>query len=74
MEAGVGRHLPGGEADVAHSHGERLAAAPRGAEQGLLGHLAEGSDDRHAGTCGSHSQRFSFINESLCQNVFFISK
>lgn len=52
MEAGVGSHLPRGEADVAHSHRQGLAAAPRGAEQGLLGHLAEGSDDRHVGTCG----------------------
>lgn len=52
MEAGVGCHLPRGEADVAHSHGQGLAAAPRGAEQGLLGHLTEDSDDRHAVTCG----------------------
>lgn len=52
MEAGVRRHLSRGEADVAHSHRQGLAAAPRGAEQGLLGHLAEGSDNRHAGVCG----------------------
>lgn len=51
VEAGVRRHLPRGEADVAHSHRQGLAAAPRGAEQGLLGHLAEGSDNRHDGTC-----------------------
>lgn len=60
MEAGVRRHLPGGEADVAHSHRQGLAAAPRGAEQGLLGHLAEGSDDRHAGTCGVKEGVHSF--------------
>lgn len=49
MEAGVRRDLSRGEADVAHSHGEGLAAARRSAEQGLLGHLAEGSDDGHVG-------------------------
>lgn len=46
MEAGVRGDLPRGEADVAHSHGERLAAR-WSAEEGLLGHLAEGSDDGH---------------------------
>lgn len=50
MEAGVRGDLPRGEADVAHSHGEGLAAARRRAEQGLLGHLAEGSDDGHVGS------------------------
>lgn len=49
VEAGVWCDLPGGEADVAHSHSEGLAAARRRAEQGLLGHLAEGSDDGHVG-------------------------
>lgn len=47
MEAGVGRDLTRGEADVAHSHGEGLAATRWSAEQRLLGHLAEGSDDGH---------------------------
>lgn len=51
VEAGIRRHLARGEADVSHRHCEGLAAAPRGAEQGLLGHFAEASDDRHAGTC-----------------------
>lgn len=50
MEACIGSDLPRGEADVSYSHHQGLAAAPRGAEQSLLGHLTEGSDDRHAGT------------------------
>lgn len=57
MEAGIRSHLPRGEADVAHGHCQGLAAAPRGAEQRLLGHLAEGSDDRHAGTCGGEKKK-----------------
>lgn len=56
MEAGVRRDLPGGEADVAHSHSEGLAAARRGAEQGLLGHLAEDSDDGHVGVWGKEKR------------------
>lgn len=52
MEAGIRCHLSWGEADVAYSHSEGLAAAPGGAEQGLLGHLSECSDNGHAGTCG----------------------
>lgn len=49
MEAGIRCDLPRGEADVAHSHREGLAAAGGSAEQGLLGHLAEGPDDGHVG-------------------------
>lgn len=49
VEAGVRRDLSRGEADVAHRHGEGLAAAGRSAEQRLLGHLAERSDDGHVG-------------------------
>lgn len=67
MEAGVRRHLPGGEADVAYSHRQGLAAAPGGAEQGLLGHLAEGSDDRHAGTCGGKECVHAFGRHLGCE-------
>ncbi len=63
MEAGVRRHLPGGEADVAYSHCQWLAAAPGGAEQGLLGHLAEGSDDRHDGTCRGEKNMFMLLDD-----------
>lgn len=51
VEAGIRRNLARGEADVAYSHHQGLATTPWGAKQGLLGHLAEGSDKRHAGTC-----------------------
>lgn len=65
VKAGVRRHLTWGEADVAYSHCQWLAAAPRGAEQGLLGHLAEASDDRHAGTWGrTRVWHLSFSNST----------
>lgn len=50
MEAGVRCYLAWGEADAAYSDGEGLTATCGGAEEGLLGHFAEASDDRH-GIC-----------------------
>lgn len=63
VEAGVRGDLPGGEADVSHGHGEGLAAARRRAEQGLLGHLAEGSDEGHICVWGRGGKRRFIFSE-----------
>lgn len=84
MEAGIRRHLSRREADVAYGHRQGLAAAPWGAEQGLLGHLAEGSDNRHVGTFGGGGNVFTLLSDictvkfhrrqlnPVCQFVFFL--
>lgn len=73
VKAGIRRHLTRREADAAHSHSEGLAATPWGAEQGLLGHFAEGSDDRHAGICKEENGDYTSQYTSAV-NSFFIFK
>ena len=62
MEAGVGCHLPRGEAYVAYSHGQGLAATARGSQQSLLGDLAQSSDDRHV-VLGSAADKSEMCRE-----------
>ena len=46
METRIRRDLARGKADASHGHSQRLAPTPW-SEEGLLGHLAEGSNYRH---------------------------
>jgi len=65
VEARIGCDLPRGEADGAHGHSEGLAATPRSAEQGLFGHFAEGSDDRHVVSTGEKDRKSYKFNHML---------